>query len=276
MTKDRIACVMIPDFPMAVCMRIDQSLYDKPVALVEVDSESSPLLAINNIAKSTGVDCDMTVAQGYSYCPDLVVKVRDTKREIAASEKLRDLLFTASPFIEETEPGCFFLDASGLHWLYKSEDELAEKLVALITTLKMPVKVGISKNKFVARASALTSPVDSFTIVPAETERRFLNNLSLDYLPFSEDTHEKLLALGLKTIGQVAAFPSNEMTTRFSEEGAVISRLSRGDDTDFFLPEFARVKLSARVSLFEPLESAPAVIAQVEKTLTELLEKLSR
>jgi protein ImuB len=276
MTKDRIACVTIPNFPVAICLRVDQSLQDKPVALVEIEGEASLILAVSDIAATTGVTCDMTVAQAKSYCPDLVVKVRDTKREKAASSKLRDLLFTASPLIEETDRGCFFLDASGLNWLYKDENELALKLVSLITPLKLPVQTGIANNKFVAKTAAQTSPIDSFTVVPAKTEPRFLNNLTIDYLPFSDDTREKLLALGLKTIGQVAAFPSNEMTARFGQEGAVISRFSRGDDTDFFLPEFARVKLSARVSLFEPLESAPAVIAQVEKTLNGLLEKLGR
>ncbi|UCE25250.1 MAG: DNA polymerase Y family protein [Candidatus Zixiibacteriota bacterium] len=282
MTKDRIACVTVPNFPIAICLRVDQPLQDKPVALVEVDSgsprisDSSPILAVSDIAANTGVTCSMTVAQAKSYCPDLVVKVRDTKREKAASAKLRDLLFTASPLIEETDPGCFFLDASGLNWLYKNENKLALKLVSLITPLRLPVQVGIANNKFVAKAAAQTSPIDSFTVVPAKTEPRFLNSLTIDYLPFSDDTREKLLALGLKTIGQVAAFPSNEMTARFGQEGAVISRLSRGDDTNFFLPEMAHVKISARVSLFEPLQSTQAIIAHVEKTLTKLLEKLNR
>lgn len=276
MTKDRIACVLIPDFAMAVCLRMDASLCGQPVVLAETESDSSPVYAASKEAADTSVTREMTIAQARSYCPELVVKLRSTKTENAASDKIRHLLFTASPLIEQADDGCFFLDASGLNWLYKDEPQLAMKLLSLITPLKLPVKVGIAANKFVARVAALVSSVDSFTVVEAGAKRRFLNHLSVDYLPLPEDIREKLLALGLKTIGQVAAFPSNEMTTRFGSEGADISRLSRGEDTDFFLPQQSRTQLFARVSLFEPLQSAQAVVLHVEKTLTGLLEKLSR
>ncbi len=276
MIKDRIACVLIPDLAMQICLMKDPSLLDKPLALTETDSEVSPILAANNIAKNDGVMVDMTVAQARSYCPELVTRQVSRKTERAASEKLRNILFTASPLVEETGPGCFFVDASGLNWLYKNEDELAGRLVSLISSLKLTVQIGIGNNKFVAHVAALVSSVNSFTVVAANAERRFLNNLTIGYLPLPDDLRDKFLALGLKTIGQVAAFPSNEMTTRFGEEGSRISRLSKGDDTDFFLPQFSQVTLSARISLFEPLESSGAIVAHVEKVLTDLLEKLGR
>ncbi|MEW6413193.1 MAG: hypothetical protein AB1483_12105 [Candidatus Zixiibacteriota bacterium] len=276
MIKDRIACVLVPDLAMQICCLKDPSLESKPVVLTETDSELSLVLAANNIAKNDGVTIDMTVAQARSYCPELVTCQVSRKTERAASEKLRNILFTASPLVEETGAGCFFVDASGLKWLYKTEDDLAKRLVSLISSLKLRVQVGIGNNKFVAHVASLVSPVNSFTVVAADAERRFLNNLAIGYLPLSDDMRDKFLALGLKTIGQVAAFPSNEMTTRFGEEGAKIARLSKGDDTDFFLPEFSQVLLSARASLFDPLESSGEIVFHVNKILTDLLEKLGK
>ncbi|UCD64261.1 MAG: hypothetical protein JSW34_02150 [Candidatus Zixiibacteriota bacterium] len=276
MTKERIACAQVINFPMAVCLRGDRSLWGKPVALAQTTRESSPICAVNKNAGGCGVFVGMTVGQAMSYCPELIVKKTSSAKETKASEKIRDILFTASPLIEETDPGCYFLDASGLKWLYKNEEDLAQRLVSLIISLKLPVQAGVAGCKFVASVAARTSPVNSFTVVPPNTERRFLNHLTIDHLPLSEETRERLAALGLKTIGQVAAFPSNEIISRFGEEGTNISRLARGDDVDFFVPEFARSRLSARIPLFEPLESARAIMAHVEKALTELLEKPRR
>ena len=53
-------------------------------------------------------------------------------------------------------------------------------------------------------------------IVPDRAERAFLNELPITYLPVTDDTREKLILLGVRTIGQVARFKGNELIERFA------------------------------------------------------------
>ncbi|HUV30394.1 MAG TPA: DNA polymerase Y family protein [Acidobacteriota bacterium] len=278
MTGERVACLLAPDFPVAVCLRADPSLRLKPAALAENDFDAAPIIAVNHAASRAGLLPDMTLAQAGTLCPGLVVRVREITREIEESNAIFKKLQRFSPFVEETSPGKFFLDAAGLTLLHRSEAAFAARIIAAIRPLGYPVKVGIAKNRFVAETAARVSGAVPYTIIPSGRERTFLENLPVADLPLSPETRAMLHDLGLKTIGQLAAFPANEMTRRFGREGTALSRLARGDDTDatFSPAEPSDDELSNEIHLVSPIYTAGAVTSYVRQLLSPLLGALGK
>ncbi len=282
--KSKIACVMIPDFDVEVCQRHNPHLQNISFAIADNELDSAEIIAANQQARDAGLLLNVTVAQGHILVPDLVVTVRDTDREIEQSNVVYKKLQSLSPFVEESQPGLYFLDASGLKLLYKSDRQFTTKIIATVRACAVPpyrCRVGIGINKFIAQTAANLSEPDRFTIVPSGHERTFLRNLPLaqlqtDPLRLSSDVIASLGDLGLKTIGQAATFPANEMIRRFGPQGEILSRLARGDDTAFFTPETPVERMSETIWLDNPLEQTETILNLVEQMLTPLLTELSR
>ncbi len=276
MTPLRIGCCSVPDFPIALWLQAEPSLANAPLAIAEEDSDSSALLLCNQRAKEFGVSPELTVAQAHTLCPGLKIKVRDKQQEESATRNIVEILRTLSPFVQSTEDGLFFLNGSGLRFIYDSETTFAQQIIDRMGAAKLPASVGIASNKFIARIAAQTSQPGKSQIVPTNGERQFLKPLSIDLLPISPETRGSLYELGLRTIGQIKAFPINELMERFAADGMLLSRLANGDDPDTFLPEIPPELLVKRLPLSFPLYHIGSLCLYVERLLERMLGQLQQ
>ncbi|PWB71885.1 hypothetical protein C3F09_07385, partial [candidate division GN15 bacterium] len=274
MNSRRYACAVIPDFPAAIWIYQDPTLQGRPLVVSETEKDTSPLVVCSAEALKAGVSAAMTSAQAHSRCPDLIIKLRDCKKETKLSGLIVKKLQILSPFVEGDASGIFFLDASGLRFIYRDESEFGLKITATITALGFPVRVGIAGNKFTAHVAAISSPLSQYTIVPTGSEQEFLTNLPIEHLPLSEETREKLRDLGLKQIGQLAAFPANEITERFGAEGALLSQLAAGIDRSFFLPDIPVEPVSQALPFIFSITDSRTLLVYTEQLLTHLMERL--
>jgi nucleotidyltransferase/DNA polymerase involved in DNA repair len=280
----KIACLMLPNFAIEVCLRDHPELSNVPLALAESELDDALIVAINEPAVNAGLLLNVTVAQGNILCPELIIKVNDTEREIEQSNAIYKKLQAISPFVEESQPGLYFLDASGFELLYPDDRQFAAKIIATVkaqSETPYPCRVGIGPNKFIAQIAANLSDRDRFTIVAPSREKEFLRPLPLerlqtDILRLSSETIESLHDLGLRTVGQVASFPANELIRRFGPRGEILSRLARGDDTDFFSPETPTEPLSETTWLDDAIEDTATIANLVKRMLPALLTDLAR
>ncbi|MBU0984894.1 MAG: DNA polymerase Y family protein [candidate division Zixibacteria bacterium] len=276
MKGSRVACVTIPNFAIEACLREHPELVGQPLALADSDLETAGIIALNREAAHAGVLIAMTVAQGHTVCSHLTVRTRDVEQEIAVSNGLYKKLQSLSPFVEEAEPGLYYLDISGFGLLYKNDQHLAHKISETVTPLGYPIQMGIANNKFVARVAARESAPGAYTIVPDGKEREYLRPLPVARLELPDDIADTLHDLGIKTIRQLAGFPGNELTRRFGPRGAALSRLARGDDTAFFKPGASGEPLTERVWLTASIYRDRMIAAQTEALLASLLVRLGR
>ncbi len=276
MRTSRIACVTIPNFSIEVCLLDNQNLRNLPLALAQNDQDSAEIVAFNQRAAKAGVLLHMTVVQARVVCSNLTIKTRDIEKEIGRSNRIYKKLQNISPFVEEADVGLYYLDVAGLRLLYRDNQQLARKILAAVRPLGYPVKVGVAKNKFVARVAANVSKSDCFTIVSPGSEQLFLKPHPIEQLQLPADILTSLHDLGLRTIGQLTAFPANEMVRRFGPHGVALSKLARGNDTAFFEPSPPDEPLSSSVWLTAPLYQTTMTVAQVEELLSPLLDKLRR
>ena len=278
LAPSRLACILLPNFALEVCLRAESHLAGFPVVLIEggLDAtDAAEIIAVNRIAADSGVLIGMTVAQARIVCDQVHPVVRDYDREIEQSNRIYKILQRLSPFVEEAAPGLCYLDAAGMSLLYADDHRFAERIIDDLHPVAYPVKVGMAHNKFVARIAAEISSVNTTTVVPPGGEAAFLKPLAIEQAQFPDDTVAMLRDLGLYTIGQVAAFPANELRHRFGPEGIVLSKLSRGEDTAFFAPETPTEDLADTIWLTAPLAHIGQIITHVERLLGHLLAQLA-
>jgi protein ImuB len=271
----RIACALIPDFPLVVQLREHPELFEKPVVLVESESNRAKVLSINIQAVDEGVTLGMTLVQAKNVYPQLFVLVRDEKKEKYKFDELLRKFQNFSPFIEEVKPGIAYLDASGLTRIYPQEKDFAEKLMSFIRNQNYPVKIGMAGKKFTSLIGAAVSEIYSYTVVPEGEERKFLESKPIQLLPIDQELYEKFYQLGIKTIGQFALLPSQDVTERFGSEGLRLLKLAKGEDDEPLLPKTFDEKQSENLDLSSPLKTQMGIIFYVNSILQEQFRNLT-
>jgi nucleotidyltransferase/DNA polymerase involved in DNA repair len=146
-------------------------------------------------------------------------------------------LHDLTPLVEQISIDEAFLDVSDLP---ESGEVIARELQSTIRDkLGLPCSLGIATNKLLAKiannvgkaSSRDNKPPNAITIVPAGMETEFLAPLPVEKLwGVGPKTTERLLKLGVKTIGDLANFSTTELTRLFGKSGAGLSEHARGID----------------------------------------------
>src|SRR2546428_106308 len=117
----RIACLLVPDLPVAAACRADPDLAGRPLALSAGRGTHAPLVAAAAAARARGVRAGHTVAQARAIAADLVIRPRDDAAERSAVRALIDVAASLASRIEAAADGAVFLDAAGAAHLVPSE-----------------------------------------------------------------------------------------------------------------------------------------------------------
>ncbi len=272
----RTACMLIPKFPLVVQLRDQPELHEEPVTLAENPSDRSKVLHTNVRAADQGVSLGMTVVQAKNVCPELCVLIKDAKKEQLKFDELLRKLQRLSPFIEEANPGIAYLDASGLKRTYPQEKDLTEELISFVRFQGYPVRVGMAGNKFTSLVGASISENYSYTIVPEGKEKKFLQLQSIQLLPIGQDLYEKFYRLGIKTLGQFAILPDQEVAERFGSEGVRLLKLTRGQDDEPLKLKKLDEKENRIKDLEFPLETQTGILFYVNSILKRQLNGLAQ
>jgi protein ImuB len=123
-------------------------------------------------------------------------------------------------------------------------------------------------NRFTAEVAARCQarPVT----VPEGDEALFLSRLPLATLSLPPGLAQRLLPLGLETLGDFAALPAASVRTRYGEQGLALHRLARGLDARGLCPEREQRVLEVERVLDTPADR----LALLEPVLSESMEHL--
>lgn len=219
----------VPDFSVVVLQRRERR--SVPTAVARGQPPNRFVYAADAGAKRCGVRVGMALAVAQARCaaagePQLLrVFDRDEKEEQLVQGLLLELAEKATPRFEEVAPGLLVLDFKGLSDPYGAAAELASGAAEL----GLKANVGVSMNRLVALSAAHTQP--GVTHVYPSQEASFLQALPLDTLPLDDGELKTLKRWGLRTVGELAQLPSEQLSDRFGERGACMARLARGEES---------------------------------------------
>ena len=190
------------------------------------------VLAKSNACKKLGIYTSMTLYEAKKKCSVLKIYPPNYKFYSEMSNKLFDLLSKYTPDIEIASIDECYLDYGKVKSLYGDEYEFATKLQKEIyETLKFTVNIGIANNKLCAKmASDFSKPNKIHTLYTNEVESKMYPLPINDLFMIGKKTSEKLMNLGIKTIGDLANFPYDKLYPHFKNQAKFLINQARGID----------------------------------------------
>jgi DNA polymerase-4 len=145
------------------------------------------------------------------------------------SRRVMAILAQAGPVVEQMSIDEAYVDLTGDP---KPGGEVAQRLKRRIREeTGLPVSFGVATNKLVAKIATNVGKPDGLVVVPPGHEADFLAPLPLEMLwGVGPKTRARLIELGIKTIGQLAAWPAEDLERRFGEWGRQMVAHARGVD----------------------------------------------
>ena len=190
-------------------------------------------------ARPFGVHSALPTATARRLCPHAAFLPVRMKRYAAVSRQVRDVLHTFTPLVEPLSLDEAFLGVRGCEGLFGQAPEVARKIKDRIQAeTGLTASVGVAPNKVLAKlASDLRKP-DGLVVVPAGGVAAFLELLPVGRVwGVGAKAEGRLHALGVRTVGQLAATPEGLLVDHFGEAGRHVWRLARGQDDRRVVPD---------------------------------------
>jgi len=273
----RIACLLVPLFPLAARLRAEPELAGETVAVCEGNGSAAHIIAASRAARQLGVRAGMTLAQARGVLPTLIARGRDSGCERSAHEALLEVAWTLSPQVEDAADDLVFADVSGMDSLYpgaSGERDLGQAAAVAAESLDLPLRVGVAGTKLAARIAARLPA--SPTVVPAGEERRFLAALPLGHLELDRRLAAMLARWGLATIGDLARLPADRVASRLGEAGAHAHQAACGVDPRPLVPHHPPSTLAEGMELEWAVVTIEPLLAAIGQSLERARRRLER
>lgn len=231
-----IACITHPEWreqPLAVCG--DPTL------------RHGIVLAKNMPAKRKGVITGQAIWQARQSCPNLNTVAPDFEQVLRYAGLVRRIFarYTnrVQPFgvdeawLDVSDPGTDMTDGLRIanHLRHTVREETG-----------LTLSVGVSDNRVFAKLGSDLKKPDGVSLVCAQNRHTVLDPLPVDELLFiGRATTKKLHAVGIFTIGQLAAAEPSALRALFGKTGLMLSGFARGNDAASVIAEDAPVKMKS-------------------------------
>jgi protein ImuB len=272
----RLACLFVPDFPLAALLRAEPDLRGESVAVADMPGPRARLLAVSAAAARHGVTTGLTVAQGAAVDAGLVVRPVSPDILRAAQAALCDAAESFSPRVEDSGNGIAYLDIDGLATLFDGRH--GERVLARRQTTEHRQRTrmlanGDAPSVVCCRSSGVAPPWEAqlanalaqraahlgldahvgvagakvaaglaarhgggVTVIPQGEEWSFLAPVPVAMLEPSPELAATLQRWGIRCIGDLAALPASAVGARLGPEGVQLVQRARGEDAQPLVP----------------------------------------
>ncbi|MBE2291252.1 MAG: DNA polymerase IV [Xanthomonadales bacterium] len=266
----KIIHVDMDAFYASVEQRDDPALRGRPV-VVAWRGARSVVCAASYEARRFGVRSAMPALRAERLCPDAVFVPPDFVRYKAVSRQVREILLEHTDRVEPLSLDEAYLDVTAPRSDLPSATAVAEAIRARIREVTaLTASAGVAPSKFLAKiASDWNKPDGLFVIRPHQVEG-FLTPLPVARIPgVGKVMQARLEAMGVATVGDLRAWPLEELRQRFGSFGAALHRRARGIDERPVEPDQPVQSVSTEDTFAEdlPLQALePAIRRLADKT----------
>lgn len=261
------AVIDVPRFALQSVLRLEEGLWQKPVALVD-ESLAKPLVIDCTLAaERAGVLPGLNLPQAIARCEEIAVRYCSGKSEAIAGRVLFDCAYSLSPRVEETYPGVCSISLAGVN--RKTLGEHCEEMVSILGRLGLKGRIGIATTPdlalFVARESKRVTVIGDFETgrrgpgSPRRSLREFLDSLPIAAAEPSEELEAILTQWGIRSAGALVGLSREEIGKRLGTEGLVLwDRISGREERPLRISELPKVyeeslEFEYEIDTLEPL-----------------------
>ena len=254
---------------------------DLPIVLT--DAARKRVQAVSAAAGRHGVRAGMQPTEARALCADVQEFPWDDATIGAAVTEMSAALVEASPQVTPVTgaPGLWWVGASGFDAV-GGERELAHTLLRVARRWHPRPRVAIAGSCVAARAATWAGA--SFEqqasdralvhVVPPGRDAAYLAPAPLALVPMDDELRAALHALGLRTVGALAALEGEDVERRWGEIGLRAWRFARADDPR--RPVLARVEThpAVAVELDTPSATMEPILFLVRAALDRLVAEM--
>lgn len=231
-------------------------------------------------ARAFGCRSAMPMSTALRLCPQAIVVAPSRGRYSHYSRQVMALLGEITPLVEQVSVDEAYFDVRGCELRSGPPLTIAQSLQRRIRDeVGLPASFGLGANKLIAKLASEKAKPNGIFMVALGTEQHFLAPLPVRDLPgVGPATAERLRALGITTVGQVAALEQATLVRLFGEAGGTsLFEKSRAISSSPVAPEHRPKNISQETTFAHDIAHREAVerhlLAQADAVAARLRDQ---
>ncbi|MEO0512260.1 MAG: DNA polymerase IV [Planctomycetota bacterium] len=253
----------------------DASLRGEPV-LVGGGGRRGVVAAASYEARVFGCRSAMPTATALRLCPRARVVRPRFDRYSELSRAVFEVFETVTPTIEPLSIDEAFLDITGSVRALGPPRAIAAGLKRrVLEQTGLVVSVGVAPTKFVAKLASDLGKPDGLVVVEPDEVTQTLGPLPISRVfGIGPAAEKRLAALGVRTIGQLAALPEDVVSSRLGSGGLSAWERARGIDARPVVTDRRRKSIGHEQTFGEDLRQPDAMLAVVLEQTRQVARRL--
>ncbi len=265
-------------FYASVEQRDDPSLRGQPVVVGGTPEGRGVVAAASYEARAFGIRSALPMRTALRLCPHVIRVTTDFDRYREVSRGIHEIFHEHTDLVEPVSLDEAYLDVT---W-NKQEIPFGHRVARVIKRdirqrLQLTASAGVAPSKFVAKiASDLEKPDGLVTIMPHQI-RSFLDPLPVAKIPgVGKVTGERLQAIGIDTIAQLAAASVSDLERQFGRRGQYLHLRAQGIDNEPVAPISEPKQLSSETTFATDIFDEDQMRYAVQDLAQDVADRLRR
>jgi len=221
-------------------------------------------------ARKFGIHSAMPMRLALQLCPNAKVISGDMEAYSHFSNMVTSVIHEEAPIYEKSSIDEFYVDASGMDRFFNTFKWAKELRKRIKLETGLPISMGLSINKMVAKVTTGEHKPDGEGQVPIGEERAFLSPLPVRKIPMiGPKTTQFLAEMGVTHVHLLQKMPLSLLEKAFGVNGRELWRRARGIDNSPVHSYSERKSLSTECTFGQSMD-----VKHLKSMLTAMVEKL--
>lgn len=231
--------------------------------------ERGVVAACSYEARKYGIHSAMPMSQAMKLCPHALV-VKGSRDEYSKySRMVTEIIAGRAPLFEKASIDEFYLDLTGMDKYFNPWQWTIELRREIVDKTGLPISFALAPNKLIAKIATNEAKPNGYLQVAAGKEKEYLAPLPANVIPgIGKQTNSQLLALGIRTIGDIAARSASEMELLMGNYGIELWQKAQGIHHAEVVP-YHEAKSISTERTFDSNKTDPEFIAAELVRMTE-------
>jgi len=226
-----IGFIDLDSFYVSAEIAKDPSLLGKPLIVSGGEGNKGVVLSVSYDLKKSGIRAGMPTFKAKEIFPSAIILRPDFNFYEEVSRKIKDLIFSYTPVLEQGSIDEFYLSFEGCERLYKNDffNVVYEIRKNIKEKFKIPSSAGLSSTKCTSKILSKIAKPEGQIFVPKGKEKEFLSSFPVNLIPgIGKKLGEKLKILGIERIGDLQNCNTSLLLSVFGKEGEEIQKKALG------------------------------------------------
>jgi protein ImuB len=243
---------------------------ETPLAFTDKVKGALRLTAVDQAARSLGLEPGMALADARARVPILEAVERDETSDRAWLERLADGCIRYTPMVALDLPNGVILDVAGCAHLFGGETGLAADVQQRMAKLGMTLRHAFAGTPGAAHALA------RYQALAVKHEAAAIKRLPVAALELEPEATQGLLRAGLKTVGELAKRPMAAIAARFGGEAVTALRHLLGEASKPIKPRIPVALIVAERRFAEPIARTEYALQVLGELAAEAVHQLEQ